>query len=78
MAEVHGFCDERVGPIGDAFRAGFERGADEGGSLAVTMNGELVVDLWGGYRDLARTQPWEADTVVPVYSTSKVIVAIAA
>ena len=78
MVEVDGFCDERFAPIGDAFRAGFERGSDLGASLAVTMNGEVVVDLWGGYRDLAHTQPWETDTVVPVYSTSKIVVAMAA
>jgi CubicO group peptidase (beta-lactamase class C family) len=78
MAEVQGFCDERFAALGDLFRAGFERGIDEGASLAVDMNAEVVVDLWGGYRDLAHTQPWDADTLVQVTSTSKVIVAIAA
>ena len=77
MAEVHGYCDERFAPLGDLFRTGFERGSDEGASLAVTMDDRLVVDLWGGYRDLAHTKPWEPDTVVWVASTSKVIVAIA-
>ncbi|MDP9332445.1 MAG: beta-lactamase family protein [Actinomycetota bacterium] len=77
MAGVHGFCDERFTPLRDLFRAGFERGRDEGASLAVTTDGRSVVDLWGGYRDLAHTKPWETDTLVRVASTSKVIVAIA-
>jgi CubicO group peptidase (beta-lactamase class C family) len=77
MVEVYGFCDERFAPIGDLLRAGLERGSDEGGSLAVAMNGEFVVDVWGGYADLAHAEAWESDTVVRVCSTSKVVVAIA-
>ena len=77
MVEVHGFCDERFAPIGDQFRAGLEDGSDEGASYAIDVNGELVVDLWGGFRDLARTKPWESDTLVRVLSTSKVVTAIA-
>jgi CubicO group peptidase (beta-lactamase class C family) len=77
MVEVRGFCDERFAPIGDLFRAGLESGRDEGASYAVDVNGELVVDVWGGYRDVARTKPWESDTLVRVASTSKVVVTIA-
>ena len=77
MVEVHGFCDRRFAPIGDQFRAGLESGSDEGASLAIDMKGDLVVDLWGGDRDLARTEPWETDTLVRIASTSKVIVTIA-
>jgi CubicO group peptidase (beta-lactamase class C family) len=77
MVGVNGFCDERFAPIRDLFGAGLERGIDEGASYAVAVDGRLVVDLWGGCRDLARSKPWEADTVVGVASTSKVIVAIA-
>ncbi|MDQ1457498.1 MAG: hypothetical protein QOH28_3118 [Actinomycetota bacterium] len=77
MAGVHGFCDDRFTPLRDLFRAGFERGSDEGASIAVMMDDRLVVDLWGGYRDLVHTKPWETDTLVRVASTSKVIVAIA-
>jgi len=77
MVGVQGFCDERFTSIRDLFSAGLERGTDEGASYAVAFNGQLVVDLWGGYRDLARTKPWEANTVVAVASTSKVIVAMA-
>jgi CubicO group peptidase (beta-lactamase class C family) len=77
MVEVHGYCDERFTPIREHFRAEVESGRDEGAAYAIEINGELAVDLWGGYRDLARTKPWAVDTLVPVASTSKVVTAIA-
>ena len=77
MVDMHGFCDERFQPLRDLLHANLERGVDEGASLAVSMNGHCIVDLWGGFRDLAHTEPWEADTLVQVASSSKVIVAIA-
>ncbi len=77
MVEVHGFCDERFTSIRDLFGAGLDGGIDEGASFAISMNGQYVVDLWGGYRDLAHTKHWEIDTVVHVASCTKVVVAIA-
>ena len=76
MADVHGFCDERFRPLEDAFRANLDSGLDKGASLAVTLGGEPVVDLWGGTRDYQLTQPWESDTVVRVFSTSKIMLMI--
>ncbi len=76
MGDVHGFCDTRFRPLEDAFREFLDRGVDKGASLAVTRYGEPVVDLWGGTRDYEENQPWEADTVVRVFSTSKAIVMI--
>ena len=74
MTEIHGLCDERFQPLADAFRANLESGLDKGASLAVTIHGEAVVDLWGGSRDYAQSTPWDTDTVVRVFSTSKVMV----
>ena len=76
MADVHGFCDERFRPLEDAFRRNLDTGLDKGASLAVTLGGESVVDLWGGTRDYEMAVPWESDTVVRVFSTSKVMVMI--
>ena len=39
--------------------------------MAVTLDGELVVDIWGGHRDAARQVPWTADTITNVWSTTK-------
>ena len=41
-------------------------------------HGEVVVDLREGWRDAARTVPWDADTLVNVYSVGKPVIALAA
>jgi CubicO group peptidase (beta-lactamase class C family) len=71
MTGIHGECDDRFGAVREAFRANFVEGRDVGASVAVTLDGELVVDLWGGHADEARTRPWERDTIANVYSTTK-------
>jgi CubicO group peptidase (beta-lactamase class C family) len=71
MTEVQGLCDERFEAVREAFRVNFDEGRDVGASVAVTVDGEPVVDLWGGCADEARTRPWERDTIVNVYSTTK-------
>lgn len=77
MGEIHGFCDERFGALETWFRSNQEQGIDEGASLAATLGGEFVVDLWAGTTDRRRTKPWVHDTLVNVFSTSKVMVNIA-
>ncbi len=47
-----------------------------GAGFAAVRAGEIVVDLWGGWADRARTRPWMRDTIVPVYSTTKGVAAI--
>ena len=77
MAEVHGSCDDRFGAVREAFEQRLDD--DElGASIAVDLDGETVVDLWGGYRDEARTTPWTEDTIVNVWSTTKTILSLAA
>ena len=67
-------------PVRDAFAANFDRTGDYaevGAALCVYRRGEKVVDLWGGHADAARTRPWQADTLVNVWSTTKAAVAVA-
>lgn len=64
--------------VKDAFAKNFEAGLETGASFAVTIDGEYVVDLWGGYSDAAETTPWEQDTITNVYSTVKVMTALCA
>src|SRR5262249_47248450 len=47
-----------------------------GAALAVYLDGEPVIDLWGGYADAARNQPWRRDTIVNLYSVGKAISAV--
>ncbi len=74
---IHGDCASRFAGVRDAFARNFA-GGEVGAALAVTVDGELVVDLWGGYADAARTCPWERDTLVTVYSTTKGMTALCA
>ena len=55
-----------------------KNGNEIGASVAFTLDGESVVDLWGGYQDKSRSRPWESDTLVNVYSTTKGMTAICA
>jgi len=70
--EIKGLCEPRFEAVKDAFTRNFEEGMEVGASFAVTINGEYVIDIWGGYKDRERTQPWEKDTICNVYSTTKV------
>ena len=71
MADVQGSCDERFTMVRNVLAANLESGQDVGASVAVFIDGEPVVDIWGGYCDADRTRPWEADTITNVFSTTK-------
>ena len=75
---TQGFTHDRFAPVRAAFEANLASGADVGASCCITVEGETVVDLWGGYADEARTRPWEKDTIVNVYSTTKTMMALTA
>ena len=49
--EIHGTCDPRFEAVRGAFSGNFESGLDVGASFAATLEGEMVVDLWGGFAD---------------------------
>jgi CubicO group peptidase (beta-lactamase class C family) len=74
--EVHGYCDEKYGAVREAFAANFASEGEVGAGFAVVSRGQLVVDLWGGHADPARTRSWTRDTVTNVWSTSKGVAAI--
>ena len=73
---LHGHCAPKYEGLREAFLRNFRDLGEVGASYAVTVGGELVVDLWGGSKDVAGTVPWERDTVVGVWSSSKGIGAI--
>jgi CubicO group peptidase (beta-lactamase class C family) len=74
--EIHGYCDDRFASVKQAFAKNFDEGLEVGASFAATIEGELVADIWAGYADAACTRPWESDTIVNVYSTTKVMTAL--
>ena len=75
---AQGFTRDRFAPVRAAFEANLASGADVGASFCATLEGETVVDLWGGFADAAKTRPWERDTIVNVYSTTKTMTALCA
>jgi CubicO group peptidase (beta-lactamase class C family) len=77
VAEVHGTCNERFAGVRDALAERLD-GDELGASVAVDLDGETVVDIWGGYRDAERTTPWTRDTIVNVWSTTKCVLNLAA
>lgn len=77
-AEICGECDQRLSAVRKAFAKNFEIGEDIGASFAATINGEFVIDIWGGYADAEQTRPWDRDTIVNVWSTTKVMTALCA
>jgi len=68
---VQGYCDERFAGVKTVFETLLSEGADLGASFSATWQGETVVDLWGGYLDENKTRPWQEDSIVNVYSTTK-------
>ncbi|MDA1074161.1 MAG: serine hydrolase [Proteobacteria bacterium] len=78
MTDVHGYCGDAFAPVQAEFEKNFSDRGDVGASVAVSYCGEYVVDLWGGHLDLEKTQPWEKDTIVNVYSSTKTMAALTA
>src|SRR5262245_36589335 len=77
-SDIHGTCDERFTRVREAFAANLNTGKDVGASVALFIDGEPVVDLWGGYFDATYTRPWERDTIVQTFSTTKTMTALCA
>ncbi|MBI4642024.1 MAG: beta-lactamase family protein [Candidatus Tectomicrobia bacterium] len=76
--KIHGECERKFAAVKDAFVANFASGEEIGAAVAVTVDGQTVVDLWAGFADQARTRPWERNTIATVYSTTKGMTAICA
>jgi CubicO group peptidase (beta-lactamase class C family) len=76
--KIEGTCEPRFAPLRETFAEHFSTLGETGASLAVTLEGKPVVDLWAGHIDAERTQPWQRDTIANVYSTTKGMTAICA
>ena len=74
---IGGDVDEGYGKVADAFRRNLSSGREVGAAIAVYRDGRKVVDLWGGYRNEVTRAPWEKDTLVNVFSTTKGIASLA-
>ncbi len=75
---IAGHWDPAFAPVVDGFRENFRTDGDLGAAACVMLQGRVVLDLWGGYRDAACQHPWQADTLVNAYSVGKGVLAILA
>ena len=71
MAEIYGTIDPRFAAMSDILSKNIDAGDDVGASVAVMLEGELVVDIWGGWVDEEHSAPWQADTITNVWSSTK-------
>src|SRR3954451_13329133 len=77
MGDIRGSYDERFAAVPGAV-AGLLDDGDAGGSVAVFVDGEPVVDVWGGFADGDRTMTWRRDTITNVWSVTKTMTALCA
>jgi CubicO group peptidase (beta-lactamase class C family) len=78
MADLYGTCDARFEALRRALARNLDSGDELGASLVIDVAGDIVVDLWGGFRDEKRTTAWSEHTITNVWSTTKTITSLAA
>ena len=78
MADIRGVCDQRFEAVRDALARNVDSGEELGASLVLDVDGNVVVDLWGGFCDQARTIPWDEHTITNVWSSTKTVTSLAA
>ena len=73
---ISGHVSEGFEPVRDEFEANFSDDKELGAGFSAILNGELIIDLRGGWVDRKKTRVWDENTIVPVYSTTKPIAAL--
>ncbi len=75
-SHIEGHVSAGFDAVREAFAENFSRRHELGGACCVYYRGEKVVDLWGGVRHRSTGEPWQEDTMVVVYSTTKGLAAM--
>ncbi|MGY6500845.1 MAG: serine hydrolase domain-containing protein [Acidimicrobiales bacterium] len=75
---IHGIVAEGFEPVRDAFERNFTEHGDVGAAVSVVVDGQVLVDLWGGSADRSGERPWTENTLVNVYSSTKGLTALCA
>ena len=73
---INGTCDPAFASVREEFETNFARRGEVGAAVAVYKDGQKVVDLWGGHKDLQRKTPWREDTIVIMNSLAKSMSAV--
>ncbi len=75
---VHGHCASRFHAVAEALSEKISTGGELGAAIGIDIDGESVVDIWGGFADRAKTVEWGEDTIVNLFSSTKTVTALAA
>jgi len=75
MTDIHGLCPSQFDPVREVFADHFAQNLELGARFAFAIEGEIVVDLMGGFADRAMTKPFDEQTLTPVFSTTKALAA---
>jgi CubicO group peptidase (beta-lactamase class C family) len=75
---AQGTATGRFAAVREAFEWNFAERAEVGASVCVTVDGEMVVDLWGGVADPETGTPWDEATIAVVWSATKGATALCA
>ncbi len=73
---IQGTYDPKFEQVAEQFVENFTKNNELGASVALTLEGETVVDLWGGSAEEGTDRPWEKDTVSIIWSSTKAATAI--
>ena len=68
---INGFSDSKFYKLRDAYEKNFNEGLDVGSSLGVTYNGEVILNLWGGFKEEKQENLWQENTIINVWSSTK-------
>ena len=70
---ISGYCDEKFSSARELFEKNLKSGFERGAAITVEIEGEKVVDLWGGIDSEEENTTWQEDTIVNVFSTTGII-----
>lgn len=69
---------DRFAPVLDLLQRNVADGTELGASICVVKDDEVILDVWDGWADREKTQPWQRDTITPVWSITKTMINLAA
>ena len=75
-ATISGLCPPRFAAVRDAFAGNFAAGEELGARFTAIVDGEVIVDLWGGWADRHQQTPFDGQTLTPVFSSTKAVAAL--
>ena len=74
--EIFGTCPPEFQAVRAQFQRHFDEGLELGARFSVCVEGEVVLDLWGGHADRAGARPFDQHTLAPLFSTSKAVTSL--